>query len=150
MKVLACDLRDVKPEAGVAMVDFDTLLAQADVLSIHIHLTEENRGLINATAFAKMKPGAVLINTSRGAILDETALLEALTSGRLAGAALDVICGEWDANLAEHPLIRHAREHENLVISPHIGGVTVESQQLAMERTAGKLLAFLEAQHAAQ
>ena len=144
MRVLACDVRDVAPENGVTMADFDTLLRESDVLSVHVHLTDGNRGLIGAEALAKMKPGAVLINTSRGAIVDESALLEALRCGRLGGAGLDVICGEWDANLAEHPLVRHANEHEDLVITPHVGGVTFESQRMAMEHAVRKLLKFLE------
>ena len=142
MKVIACDVRDFQAP-GVERVDFDTLLAQSDVLSIHIHLTEENRGLISRAALAKMKPGIVLINTSRGAILDEAALLEALSSGKVAAAGLDVIEGEWRADLADHPLIRYARTHENLIISPHLGGVTFESQAMALEHTARKLADFL-------
>lgn len=147
MRVLACDVRAVTPDEGVTMVDFGTLLAESDVLSVHVHLTDENRGLLDAKAFAKMKPGAVLVNTSRGAIVEEAALLAALESGRLAGAGLDVICGEWDVNLAGHPLIRYASAHENLVISPHVGGVTYESQQMAMEHTVGKLVRFLKGLH---
>jgi D-3-phosphoglycerate dehydrogenase len=145
MRVIACDVRQVKPAEDVEMVDFDTLLRESDVLSIHIHLTEENRGLIDAEAFAKMKKGAYLVNTSRGAIVDEEALLQALLSGHLGGAALDVIEGEWRRDLNEHRLIRYASERDNLVITPHIGGITHESQKMAYERTARKLADYLEA-----
>jgi D-3-phosphoglycerate dehydrogenase / 2-oxoglutarate reductase len=147
MRVLACDVRAVQPEAGVEMTSFDSLLRESDVLSVHVHLTEANRGLVSAGAIAKMKPGAVLLNTSRGAIVDESALLAALESGRLAGAGLDVIHGEWDADLANHPLIRYAAGHENLVITPHVGGVTHESQAMTLEHTARKLAAYLEGLH---
>lgn len=147
MRVLACDVRPLSPEAGVEMADFDTLLREGDVLSIHVHLTEANRGLVSASTLAKMKPGAVLLNTSRGAIVDEAALLAALESGRLAGAGLDVICGEWDADLANHPLVRYAAAHENLVITPHVGGVTHESQAMTLEHTARKLADYLEGPH---
>ena len=126
------------------MVDFATLLREADVLSIHIHLTDENRGLIDREALAAMKKTAVLLNTSRGAVIDQDALLEALETGRLAGAGLDVIEGEWDDNLHEHPLIRYARTNQNLVISPHIGGVTYESQKMTLEYTVLKLRSYLE------
>jgi D-3-phosphoglycerate dehydrogenase len=144
MRVLACDVREVDPAPGVELVDFDTLLRRSDVLSIHIHLTPENTRLIDAEAFAKMKPGAYLVNTSRGAIIDEAALLDALESGHIAGAGLDVIHGEWDENLVDHPLIRYARDHQNLVISPHTGGVTYEAQEMAMRWTAEKLARHLK------
>lgn len=142
MNVIACDVRPFDAP-GVERVDFDTLLARSDVLSIHIHLTEENRGLISREAFAKMKPGIVIINTSRGAIIDEDAFVEALESGGVAGAGLDVIHGEWRDDLADHPLIRYAREHDNLVIVPHLGGVTYEAQDMTLQFIAGKLLSVL-------
>lgn len=143
MRVLTCDVREVEPAEGIEMVDLDTLLRQSDVLSLHIHLTPENTGLIDAAAFAKMKRGAFLLNTSRGAIIDEVAFLEALESGHLGGAGVDVIYGEWDENLKEHPLIKYANTHENLVISPHTGGVTFEAQAMTLEFTANKLANYL-------
>ena len=103
----------------------------------------EGGGLIGRDAFAKMKPGAILINTSRGAIIDEEAFVEALESGRLGGAGVDVIHGEWDGDLRNHPLIRYAREHENLLITPHIGGVTYEAQAMTLRHTAQKLADWL-------
>jgi D-3-phosphoglycerate dehydrogenase len=142
--VLACDVRPVEPAPGIEMVSFDRLLAESDVLSIHIHLTEENRGLVGAQSFARLKPGAVLVNTSRGAIVNEQALLEALENGRLLGAGLDVIEGEWRDDLDRHPLIRYADTHQNLVISPHVGGVTLESQRMAFSHIANKLAQYLE------
>lgn len=87
-----------------------------------------------------MKPGAILINTSRGAIIDEAALLAALQRGHLGGAGLDVIDGEWDSDLREHPLLRYARENRNLVISPHTGGVTWESQRQVYEHIVARML----------
>jgi D-3-phosphoglycerate dehydrogenase len=144
MRVLACDIRDLTPEPGIEMVSFDRLLKEADALTIHIHLTEETRGLMNAQALRQMKPGSVLINTSRGAILDEQALLAALQDGQLSAAGLDVIDGEWMDDMYSHPLLAYAREHANLVITPHIGGVTWESQSMTFRRCAGKLAEFLE------
>jgi len=143
MRVLACDIRPVTPDDGVTMVDCDTLLRESDVLSIHIHL-QGNEGFIAGKEFAKMKTGALLVNTSRGGIIDEAAFLEALESGKLAGAGVDVIHGEWDPDLANHPLIRYARTHDNLIITPHIGGVTYESQDMALKHTVMKLRRFLE------
>lgn len=144
MRVIACDHNPVAPAAHVTMVDFGTLLRESDVLSIHIHLTDDNRRLVNAEAIARMKRGAVLINTSRGAIVDEIALLDALKRGHLSGAGADVIDGEWNTELVSHPMLRYAREHDNLVVTPHIGGVTHESQTMAMSHTAAKLKRWLE------
>jgi len=143
MRVLTCEQRDVVPAEGVQLVDFETLLRESDVLSFHIHLTEANRHLIDATALSLLKPGAVLINTSRGAIVDEAALLESLRSGHLGGAGLDVIDGEWSATLDQHPLIRYMNEHDNLIITPHIGGVTFESQSMACRHMVQKLQNYL-------
>jgi len=143
MRVLAHDVRQLTPPAGIQLVDQETLLRDSDALSIHIHLTAANTGLIDRNALAKMKPGAVLINTSRGAIINEAELLQALESGHLGGAGLDVIHGEWSETLVDHPLIRYARTHENLVISPHTGGVTYESEAMVCRRTVEKLADFL-------
>lgn len=142
MRVIGCDVRDVQL-AGVEMVSLARLLAESDVLSIHIHLTDENRGFLSRERIFSMKHGAILINTSRGAIVDEIALRDALAEGYLSAAGLDVIEGEWRDDLATHPLITYAREHENLLITPHVGGVTYESQAMAYEAAAQKLADFL-------
>jgi D-3-phosphoglycerate dehydrogenase / 2-oxoglutarate reductase len=145
MRVLACDVRkDVAPDPFVTIVDFNTLLKDSDVISIHIHMTDENRGIFGPNEFARMKKGAYLVNTSRGGIIQEPALIAALESGQLAGAGLDVIDGEWNPDMENHPLLRYARAHENLVISPHLGGVTVESQAMAGNYMIKKLQAHLE------
>jgi (S)-sulfolactate dehydrogenase len=110
-------------QAGVAALDLDEVLAQADVLSLNLPLTPHTRGLLDARAIARMKPGAVLVNTARGGIVDEHALAHALRSGRLGGAALDVFETE--------PLPRspHFEGCPNLLLTPHIAGVTVESNE---------------------
>jgi D-3-phosphoglycerate dehydrogenase len=149
MRVLACNDNPVTPAPGVQMVDFDTLFRESDVVSIHVHLTDANRKLVNRDALLKMKRGSIIINTSRGAVIDEPALLDALNSGHLAGAGLDVIEGEWEPNIRDHPLLRYLREHDNVVITPHIGGVTHESQRMAFAHTVKKLKDYLQ-QHARQ
>lgn len=126
MKVIAHDVRPASAP-GVEMVSFDELLRRSDVVTIHVHLEDATRRLIDAAAFAKLKHGAVLINTSRGGLIDEAALIEALDSGKVAGAGLDVIDGEWIEDKTNHPLIAYSRGHDNLVITPHIGGATLES-----------------------
>ena len=142
MCVLACDPYKTIREDFVTQVDFETLLRSADILTIHVHLNEETRGLISEQAFSMMKQGVFLVNTSRGAVIDEGALLRTLESGKIAGAALDVICGELEGGFADHPLIRYARTHDNLILTPHMGGVTYESQAKAYTFTARKIQRF--------
>jgi len=124
MRVLACDpyLRSGMEKAlGVQRVDLPTLLAESDVVSLHVPLTDETRGLIGAAALTRMKPTALLINTARGAVVDVDALAEALRAGRLAGAGIDVLPGEPPA--ADLPLIKLWQGHNgklvNLIITPH-------------------------------
>jgi phosphoglycerate dehydrogenase-like enzyme len=128
MDVLATEIHpdeDFAREHGVRLVDFDTLLAASDYLSIHCPLTEETRGLFDAQVFAKMKPGSVLINTSRGKLVVESDLHEALQSGRLSGAGLDVY--EQEPPSPDNPLFRL----DNVVASPHLAG-TDESSLVGM------------------
>ena len=140
MRVIANDVRCRSAE-HVEMVDFKTLLKLSDVITIHVHLDASTEGLIDRNALKQMKPGAIVINTSRGRIIREDALLTALDGGWIAGAALDVIDGEWlsEEQLYEHPLIVYARDHDNLLIVPHIGGSTIESIYGARIFMANKL-----------
>lgn len=106
---------------GVARVELDELLAEADVVSLHLPLTPETRRMFDAALFAKMKPNAIFLNTSRGGLVDESALYDALTSGRLFGAGLDVFDREPPAR--DNPLLTLP----NVVVSPHIGGLDATS-----------------------
>jgi D-3-phosphoglycerate dehydrogenase len=142
MRILACDPYKTICEDFVTQVDFEALLRSADIITIHVHMNEETRGLISKRAFSTMKQGVYIVNTSRGAVIDEGVLLQALELGKVAGAALDVICGELEGNFEHHPLIRYARTHDNLIITPHMGGVTYESQAKAYTFTARKIQRF--------
>jgi D-3-phosphoglycerate dehydrogenase len=124
--------------AGALYLPKDELLATSDVISIHLVLGERTRGLIAATDLAKMKKGAILVNTSRGPIVDEGALLAALASGRLAHAALDVY--DREPLPADHPL----RRIENVTLSPHLGYVTQESFRMYYEDTIENVEAWLD------
>lgn len=110
---------------GIQLLHLDRVLAEADFVSIHVPLAPETRRLIGAREIAAMRPGAVLINTSRGDVIDETALLEALQSGRLRAAGLDVLTREPD--IVADPLREYARTHANLIITPHIGGFSPDA-----------------------
>jgi len=127
MKVLGNDPHCSFPDSVAQPVkSLDDLLARSDLISLHVNFHPGTRHLINRDTLSRVKPGAILINTSRGGVVDEAALLETLQSGRLAGAALDVVEGEPAAG-ASHPLLAYARAHDNLLLTPHLGGNTRES-----------------------
>ncbi len=142
LRVLGCDVRPIEIP-GVEPVDFGTLLAESDVISIHVHMTPENHHLFDAATFAKMKQGASLVNTSRGDIIDEAALIDALESGRLSSFGADVIHDEWRENMLESPIIRYAMEHENVIVMPHMGGGRNKTRE-ARAFSARKLVHFLQ------
>jgi (S)-sulfolactate dehydrogenase len=128
-------------EDGVARVTLDALLLDADAVSLHVPLTEATRRLLDATRIAAMKPGAVLVNTARGGILDEAALAQALRDGRLAGAALDVYERE---PLAAGSVLAGV---PNLILTPHIAGVSRESNQRVSSMIAARVAERLDAIH---
>ncbi|HEY7762852.1 MAG TPA: D-glycerate dehydrogenase [Actinomycetota bacterium] len=111
----------VEAETGAHRLELDELLAQADVVSIHTNLTPETRHLFGADAFRKMKPTAVIVNTSRGPVIDESALADALESGEIFAAGLDVF--EREPEVEERLL-----ELENVVVIPHLGSATVDTR----------------------
>jgi D-3-phosphoglycerate dehydrogenase len=128
-------------EVGIRMAPIDLLLQEADLVTLHVNLNEETRGFYGQSHFAAMKRGAWFINTSRGEVVDECALLDALTSRHLSGAALDVLCHEHSDGMGDHPLVVYARANDNLIITPHIGGCTAESMQKTELFLAEKLCA---------
>jgi len=127
----------VERELGAEYRDFDDLLAAADLISIHVALSPETRHLFGAEQFRKMKPTAVLVNTSRGPVVDEAALADALRGGELFGAGLDVFEKEPEV----HPALL---ELDNAVLLPHLGSATVETRDAMGFLAAENLLAGLE------
>lgn len=125
------------PQVRAGYVAFDEVLAKADALTLHCPLTPQPRYLIGTAEIARMKPGALLINTARGALVDENAVLAALASGQLGGAALDVL--HVEPPQADHPLL-HC-EHPNLLITPHVAWAS----QSSVARLKAVLLANIEA-----
>lgn len=144
MEVAAYDpIRSGWPQ-GVQRCDSQLdLAARSDVLSIHLPLNESTAGLVDGDTLAALPRGALVINTARGPLLDEDALLRLLDAGHLAGAALDVVCGERDGSMPESPLPEAAKTRRNLLLTPHIGGATWESMHRTEEFMADKLVQFL-------
>ncbi len=124
-------------ELGVELLGIDELLARADAVSLHVPLTDATRGLLDATALRRMRPGALLVNTARGGLVDEAALARALADGHLGGAALDVRPVEPPG--ADDPLAGAPR----LLLTPHVAGVTRQSNARASRHVAQEVLRAL-------
>lgn len=124
---------------GPGRLPFDEVLARADVLSLHCPLTPQTRGLIDAAALAHMKPDALLINTARGAVVDEAALADALRRGVIGGAGIDVLSEEPPVN--GNPLL--ADDIPNLIVTPHIAWAAREARQRAIDGMAANIESFL-------
>lgn len=119
------DIANKESEEFIKYDSMDSLLRESEIVSIHVNYHQENHHFFTRTHFNKMKNNAILINTSRGGLVDEHALLEALEDMSISGAALDVLHGE--PKIANKELIKFSRNHSNLIITPHIGGNTFES-----------------------
>ena len=124
--------------AGATRVDLDTLLRESDVVSVHYRLSDKTRGLIGARHLALMKLGAFLVNTARGPIIEEAALVEALRARRIAGAALDVFDAEPLPK--NHPLL----SLDNVVLTPHLGFVTAEGYGIFFGQATESILGYLD------
>jgi D-3-phosphoglycerate dehydrogenase / 2-oxoglutarate reductase len=142
MKVLGYDpllsADEIKKRGGVP-VSLDELLKKSDFITMHLPLTADTKNMLNAAAFAKMKQGVYVICAARGGVIDETALLEGLSSGKVAGAALDVLTTEPPT-----PELGGLVGHPKLIVTPHIGAQTVEAQSRAANDISEEILAALE------
>ena len=137
MKVLAASRSPKPPQAGVEVADLETVFRRADVLSLHCPLTPDTKSVVSAARLALMKPSAFLLNTSRGPLLDEAAVADALNTGRLAGAGLDVLSTEPPK--ADNPLLT-AR---NCLITPHLAWAAKAARARLMATTVDNVRAFL-------
>ena len=141
MRVLVTDQKlPASLTSGVAAAKLDDLLAQSDVISLHCPLTPETERLVNEASIARMKKGVLLINTSRGGLVDEAALIAGLESGQVAGAGLDVISVEPPPE--DHPLLR-AR---NCIVTPHMAWATRAARARLMDIVVDNLKSFLAGQ----
>jgi D-3-phosphoglycerate dehydrogenase len=144
MTVLAVDPFVTAEQAanhGVELVEFDAMLARADVVTVHVPLTRSTRGLIGREAIARLRPGSIVLNVARGGVVDEAAVAEALQSGHLGGAGIDVFEHEppTDSPLLNAP---------NTLLTPHLGASTAEAQVLVAEEVAAQVLDVLDGRSA--
>ena len=137
-RLLFTDPDPTRDHPGAKRVELDELLRTADVVCLHVPLDVQTRGMIGREALAALKPGAILVNAARGPLVDEQALVDALSSGRLAGAALDVY--EVEPLPAGSPL----RGFDNVFLSPHMGGGTLEAEARVLEMVGANLLRVLD------
>lgn len=140
-KVIYYSASGAAPQEGYHQVDFDTLLQESDILSIHAPLNEYTEGIMNMEAFKKMKPEAILLNLGRGPIICEEALAAALNAGEIRAAGLDVLCKEPMS--ADSPLL-NVKDKERLFITPHIAWAAVEARMRLMEIIAGQIREYFE------
>ncbi len=141
MRILYYDVfrrEDLEKELGIKYVDMETLLRESDFVTLHVPLTPETKDLIGERELKLMKPTAYLINTSRGKVIDEKALIKALKEGWIAGAALDVFYEE--PTPPDNPLL----ELDNVVVAPHIASASLETRSRMAEIVAENLIAFKE------
>jgi D-3-phosphoglycerate dehydrogenase / 2-oxoglutarate reductase len=140
MKVIGYDpflTADAAERMGVELVSLEEMWKRADALSIHTPLTDDTRGLVGTASLAKMKDGVLIVNAARGGIVDENALLAALESGKVAGAALDVFVEEPPPK--DHPLVAH----ERVICTPHLGASTEEAQEKVAVEVAEQIANYL-------
>jgi glycerate dehydrogenase len=139
MSVLVARRLGQEPATGDGRTELQVLLQRSDVVSLHCPLTDESRNLIGASELKLMKSTAILINTARGGLVDSAALVEALNSGQIAAAAIDVLPHEPPVD--GDPLLDYSRD--NLIITPHIAWATVTARQNAIDESALNVVAFL-------
>lgn len=147
MAVIAYDTKDIPHDETVESASLNEVLSRSDIITLHASYSPENERFIDKTCFEKMKKGAVFINTARGEIIDEQALLDALKTKHLSGAALDVISNEQallSVSISDNPLYKYARKYNNLILTPHIGGATYDSMYKTEIFMAHKLIKFFD------
>ena len=145
MKILAYDKISID-SPHISQVSLNSLASNSDVITVHLELNNATAGILDHAFFTNIKQGAFLLNTSRGEILDEIALVKALENGILSGAALDVLSNETSKNstwLINSEIYKYASSFDNLLITPHIGGVTYQSVTKTNDFIIRKLSTYL-------
>jgi len=152
MRILANDPyvdEEVIKKLGVKSVGLETLLKESEVIVVCVTLTPETENMIGSKEFKQMHRKPILVNTARGKVVNEKALLEALNKNQISGAALDVLSNETEVDnpLLNNPLVRYTRAHDNLIITPHLGGATFESMEATGMFIAEKIKALVGKGH---
>ena len=142
LNVLLCEsfAKNNKSDQGLERISFETFLAESDIISLHCPLTDNTEGLFDETAFEQMKSSAILINTARGGLINDHALIKAIEDKAIAGAAIDVL--DQEPPDSDHPLMQ--KQYSNLIITPHIAWAAREARQRALDRIAENIDAFLK------
>lgn len=146
MRVLGHDPHIESWPSGIERTDLQELLERSHVVTVHVPLNEETEGLLGREELAHLRQGAILVNTSRGGIIDEPALVEILRSGRLAAVGLDVLQGEPE--IADNPLLDYARRHTNVVITPHVAGMSPDALRIVLDSCCAEIRDLLGRQSA--
>ena len=126
----------------VERISLDEIMKESDIVSIHVHLSDETSGMINKDLIGKLKKGAIFINTSRGELTDEKALVEALKSGQLSSVGVDVLSGE--PNIEKNPLWKYSQNNNNVIITPHIGGFCPDAVNKVVDFSCSRILDFFK------
>jgi len=121
--------------------ELNELMSNCDFITVHVHLTDETKRLVSRECFEVIKPGCIFINTSRGSVIDQVALLEFLKNGHMSAAGLDVLEGEPDID--HNPLVEYARNYDNLIITPHCGGFSPDAVAMVSIHAARKVIKSL-------
>ena len=140
LNVLICEsfAKEKKPDEDLERISFEAFLTESDIISLHCPLTDNTEGLFDDNAFKKMKTSAILINTARGGLINDHALIKAIEDKVIAGAAIDVLNQEPPDS--DHPLMQ--KQYSNLIITPHIAWAAREARQRALDRIAENIKAF--------
>lgn len=147
MRVLAFDPYVTIRDQNIRQVDFSDILDKSDIITFHVPLSSETYKMVSHKEIQRMKRGILIINTSRGDVLDEEAILDGLRSDKLRGAAFDVLSGEMERGsdwLCSNPLWKYVQNKDNVIITPHIGGATSESMKATEIFIAKKIKKFFE------
>lgn len=147
MRVIAYDpFIDILGANNEQKETYDEVLGQADVVMICVHLDANTNNMVDASWFSKMKDGVYFINTSRGEIVNEDDMIDALESGKVKAAGLDVIANEVDKHKIDRRIIKYAQAHDNLIITPHIAGLTYDSERKAANIITDEVYEILRGQ----